>query len=91
MRQLKDTNQRTIEATALAYQTSIEYNNNEEENEIITEPIKSSCRITLQALASNSTDQNDREHVYSPNYTYEDSSSAILTPPPLRTKLPLES
>ena len=89
MRQLKEGNPSAIEATALEYQTSIEFNNNEEEIEVITEPVRSSGRITLQALASNSSHQNG-QHVYSSSHPHDDTSSVVSTPPPIRIKVPFE-
>ena len=82
MKQLKNTNPASIEATALEYQTSVEFNNNEEEIEVITEQVRPSGKNISGDDASDLP--NDRP-------VYDDTSSVFSTPPPIRIKVPLES
>lgn len=82
MKQLKNTNPASIEATALEYQTSVEFNNNEEEIEVITEQVRPSGKNIPGDDASDLP--NDR-------VIYDDTSSVFSTPPPIRIKVPLES
>ena len=83
MKQLKSTNPASIEATALEYQTSIEFNNNEEEIEVITEQVRPS--------GGNISADDDASDLPNHKSIYDNTSSVFSTSPPIRIKVPFES